>query len=253
MLTSVAAVTVSVVEPAISETGMVAVIVAVPTPAPFATPSLPEAFEMVAIEPDDVDQLTVFVRSCVLPSVYVPVAVKPWVVPFAMLGVPGVTAMLTSVAAVTVSVVEPAISETGMVAVIVAVPTPAPFATPSLPAALETVAIEPDDVDQLTVFVRSCVLPSVYVPVAVKRWVVPFAMLGVPGVTATLTSVAAVTVSVVEPAIKETGTVAVIVAVPTPSPLATPSLPEALETVAIEPDDVDQLTVFVRSCVLPSV
>jgi hypothetical protein len=86
---------------------------------------------------------------------------KPLVVPFAMLGVPGVTAILTSVASVTVSVVESAIRETGWVAVIVAVPTPSPLATPSLPAAFETVAIESDDDDQLTVVVRSCVVPSV--------------------------------------------------------------------------------------------
>src|SRR5258708_11037185 len=134
-----------------------------------------------------------------------------------MLGPAGVTAMLTSVAAVTVSVVEPAMSENGCVAVIVAVPSPSPLATPSLPAALETVAIEADDVDQLTVVVRSCVVPSVYVPVAVKPSVVPFAMLAVGGVTAMLTSVAAVTVSVVEPAISETGFVAVIVVGRTPS------------------------------------
>src|SRR5260221_662646 len=170
-----------------------------------------------------------------------------------MVGVAGVTEIHTSVAAVAVSVEEPAMSETVFVAVIVAVPGPSPLATPSLPAALETVAIEADDVDQLTVVVRSCVVPSVYVPVAVKPSVVPFAMLGVGGVTAMLTSVAAVTVSVVEPAMSETGYVAVIVAVPTPSPLATPSLPAALETVAIVADDVDQLTVVVRSCVLPSV
>jgi hypothetical protein len=159
-----------------------------------------------------------------------------------MLGVPGVTAMLTSVASVTVSVVEPAIIETGMVAVIVAVPIPSPLATPSLPEALETLAIEPDDVDQLTVFVRSCVLPSVYVPVAMKPWVVPFAMLGVPGVTAMLTSVAAVTVSVVEPEMLLTGSVAVTVVVPPISAVARPMLPDAFEIEATVTSELDQVT-----------
>jgi hypothetical protein len=43
-----------------------------------------------------------------------------------------------------------------------------------------------------------------------------------------------------------------MVAVPVPSPLATPSVPAALEMVAIAPEDVDQLTTVVRSCVVPS-
>jgi len=48
----------------------------------------------------------------------------------------------------------------------------------------------------VTVLVRSCVLLSVYVPIAVNCCVVPLAMEGLPGVTPTDTSVATSTVRV---------------------------------------------------------
>src|SRR5208282_6636110 len=51
--------------------------------------------------------IAVLVRFCVLPSLYVPVAVNCCVVPAAIEGFAGVTAIETSVGAVTVSVVEP--------------------------------------------------------------------------------------------------------------------------------------------------
>jgi hypothetical protein len=76
--------------------------------------------------------------------------VKPWVVPFAMLGVPGVTAMLTNVAAVTVSVVEPEMLLTGSVAVMVVVPAFSVLARPMLPAAFEIEATVTSELDQVT-------------------------------------------------------------------------------------------------------
>lgn len=50
--------------------------------------------------------------------------------------------------------------------------------------------------------VRSCVLPSVYVPVAFNACVVPSAKDGLAGVTAIETSAGAPTVRLVEPAIE---------------------------------------------------
>ena len=65
-------------------------------------------------------------------------------------------------------------------------------------------------------------LLSVYVPVAVNCSVVPFAIDGLPGVTAIDTSVAAVTVSVTGGLVTPPS-VAVICDVPTPIPVANPA------------------------------
>ena len=61
-------------------------------------------------------------------------------------------------------------------------------------------------------------------------WVVPFAIDGLVGVTAIDTRVAAVTVRVVVPLLPPE--VAVIVALPWPTPDARPSVPDAFEIVA---------------------
>ena len=91
------------------------------------------------------------------------------VVPLAMLGIDGVTPMDTSVAAVTVSVVLPEISPD--VAVIVMGP-PAAFdvASPLKPIALLMVATGETSgvVVQVTDDVRSCVVKSEYIPVAIN-------------------------------------------------------------------------------------
>ena len=75
------------------------------------------------------------------------------VVPLAMLGLVGVTAMDTSFAAVTVSVVEPETVPTA--AAMVVVPAATPVASPLLPAALDTVATEVLVEDQVTDAVKS--------------------------------------------------------------------------------------------------
>ena len=80
-------------------------------------------------------------------------ALSCWVVPFAMLGLVGVTAMDTSFAAVTVRVVKLEIAP--MVAVMVVVPVAALVAMPLLPEALEMVATEFFFDDQVTVAVTS--------------------------------------------------------------------------------------------------
>src|SRR5271167_5249790 len=120
---SVAAVTVSKVEPLMDDD--VAVIVEVPTPAPLARP----AALIVAVEVVPELHVTVPVKFCVEPSLNVPVAVNCWVAPLVIEGFAGVTVMDCSVAAVTVRTVEPLIAPD--VALIVEVPTPAPVASPA--------------------------------------------------------------------------------------------------------------------------
>ena len=76
-----------------------------------------------------------------------------------MLGSAGVTPIDTSVAAVTVRVVEPEIAPD--VPVIVVDPTPLELARPSDPAAFEIVATPVSEEDQVTAVVRSWVEASV--------------------------------------------------------------------------------------------
>ncbi len=117
----------------------------------------------------------------------VPVAVNCCVVPSATVDVCGLIAIDTSAAAVTVSTPEPlTVPE---VAVMFAVPMPTLCASPPL----LIVAVETVSDDHVVVLVRFCVLPSVYVPVAVNCSLVPSAIDGVAGVTAIDTSAAVVT------------------------------------------------------------
>ncbi len=100
---SVAGVTVNVVF--LETVPTVAVIAVVPTSTDVARPAL----LIVATSGLDELQVTCVVRFCVVLSEKVPVAVNCCVVPLAMLGFAGVTAMDTSVAGVTVNVVFPEI------------------------------------------------------------------------------------------------------------------------------------------------
>src|SRR6266700_2738134 len=137
-----------------------------------------------------------------------------------MLGFVGVTAIEERVAFVTVSVVFPETSPS--VAVIVVVPAATDVAKPCEPPALLIVATPAAEELQVTWVVRSCVVLSLKVPVAVNCRVVPFAMLGFVGVTATEERVAFVTVSVVFP--ETSPSVAVIVGVPAATDVARPAL-----------------------------
>jgi len=83
-----------------------------------------------------------------------------------MLGVVGVIARETSVAGVTVSVVDP--DRVPDVAVIVVEPVAIGVTSPIEPAALLIAATDVDDELQVTVVVRFCVEPLEYVPVAVN-------------------------------------------------------------------------------------
>jgi hypothetical protein len=136
-------------------------------------------------------------------------------------------------------------------AVMVATPALLPVATPREPATLLTVARTPLEDDHDASSVRSCVVLSVYLPVAVNACVVPFAMVGVAGVSSIETSVAVVTVNWVT---AETPlSVAEMVTTPSVAPCANPSVAAELLMVATAGFEEFQATDVVRGCVLASV
>jgi hypothetical protein len=174
----------------------------------------------------------------VLLSLYVPVAVNCCVRPLAIDGFAGVTAMDCSVGAVTVSSVEPTTDPE--VALMVLVPAATPVARPPVP--ILAVAVVPDP--HVTDDVRFCVLLSLKVPVAVNCCVDPLAIDELAGVTAMDCSVAAVTVSTVDPTIEPE--VALMVLVPAATPVAKPP------TVMVAAVPEAQVTEAVTFCVLLS-
>ncbi len=127
-------------------------------------------------------------------------------------------------------------------AVIVVLPAPAPFANPEPLTPATDGWVEA----QVTTLLRSCMLPSLKVPMAANCWVVPAAMLAVAGDMAIETSTGELTVSTAEPwTVPE---VAVILADPMPTPAARPPEPIVATGAALE----DQVADAVKSCVLPS-
>ena len=184
-----------------------------------------------------------------------------------MLGLVGFTDMETSVAEVTVSEFEPdMLPDT---AVIVVEPAATEVANPLEPAALLMPATAASDELQVTVVVTSCVVLSENVPVATNCWIEPLTMLGLVGVIAMDTSVAEVTVTMVDPDMFPH--FPQIFALPVCVACAYPGLRYELEYAADDeespancatsvPDatfkestaDVVQVTVDVRSCVVLS-
>jgi hypothetical protein len=136
-----------------------------------------------------------------------------------MPGLDGVTARDTSIAGVTVRVVLPEMPPP--VALIIVWPDAAAVAKPFEPTALLIAAAAVEEL-QVTDVVISWVELSEYVPVAMNCWVVPRAMPGFVGATAMDTSVASVTVKVLEPEMFVAGSVAVIVVVPAYAEAALP-------------------------------
>jgi len=134
------------------------VIVVVPAVTAAASPFEPVALLIVATLVLDELQVAEAVKSCVVLFENVPVAVNCRVVPFAIEGLIGVTAIDASVAAVTVRVVEPDILPD--VAVIVVEPAATEVANPLEPAALLMVATAAADEPQVTAVVRFCVVLS---------------------------------------------------------------------------------------------
>lgn len=236
--TSWAGVTVSAVEPV--TVPEVALMFALPVPVPVARPPVFIVATAGVSEPQVAEPVT----FCVLPSVKVPVAVNCCVVPRAMEEPDGLTAIETKAAGTMVMVVLPLTEPE--VALMEADPVATLVASPCEPVLLLMVTTEICDELQLTVAVRFCVLPSVNVPVAVNCCVVPRGVLGSAGVTAMDTSVAGVTVKVLDP--DTLPKVAVTVVLPTLVPLATP---EVL-IVAMPALPVLQATEFVMLSVLPS-
>ena len=163
------------------------------------------------------------------------------VVPRGTDGIAGVTAMETSTAGVTVTVVEPVIEPE--VALTLVLPNPTLLNTPCV----LTVAMPEFVVLQVAEFVSSRVLPSVYVPVAFKACVVPSAKEEFAGVMTRETKVGCVTVTVVEPVTDPDA--AVRVAVPTLAPVTRAVLLMLARAGAEELHKAELVT----SCVLPSV
>ena len=170
-------------------------------------------------------------------------AVNCSVVPLGLtdiLGFTGDTAMDCRVAAVTVRVVEPETAPE--VALMDVCPTASADASPET----LTVAFDGSDELHVTVAVRSWMLLSEKIPVAVNCRIVPFAMLGLCGVTSMDCSVAAVTDKSVEPEIAPR--VAEMVVDPASRAEALP----VASMVAMEVADESHVTDVVRSWVLLS-
>jgi len=119
---------------------------------------VPLALLIVATAGFEEDQLTDVVKFCVLPSVNVPVAVNCWLVPRAIAELVGVTAIVTSTAGPTVSVVEPLIVP--KVAVMVDEPMATLCASPWLGTLLLMVALVVEEELHVTWVVMFAVLPS---------------------------------------------------------------------------------------------
>ena len=119
------------------------------------------------------------------------------VVPLTIVPLSRSIVMYISVAELTVMAEDP--DTPANVAVIVVEPAAVEVANPLEPAALLIAATPVLDELQVADAVRSCVVLSEKVPVAVNCFVVPCAMLGLVGVIAMDKSVAGVTVKVVDP------------------------------------------------------
>jgi len=241
---SVAAVTFRVVEPETAPE--VAVMVVEPTARAVAKPFEPAALLMAALAASEELQATEVVRSWVVLSENVPVAMHCCVVPAAMLGLVGVTAMETSVATVTFRVVVPETAP--RVAVMVVEPAASVLALPLEPATLLMVALVASEELQATEVVRSWVVLSENVPVAMNCWTVPVAMDGLVGVTAMEDNVAVETVRVVVPEMAPK--VAVMVVEPAARAVALPLEPATLLMVALVASEELQVTVAVRFLVV---
>lgn len=158
----------------------VAVIVDVPVATVLANPWLPAALLIVAFAVSDEVHVTVLVRSWVVLSLKVPVAVNCRVLPSGVDGVAGVTAIDANVAAVTVTV---NVAETDpLVAVITAVPAFTAVTRPRGDPEVVTVATLVLEEVQVALLVMAEFVLSVKSPVAVISLVVSFASVRVDGV-----------------------------------------------------------------------
>ena len=186
--------------------------------------------EMVAMAAFADAQVTDAVRLRVLPSEYVPVAVNCCVLPLAIDGFAGVTAIELNTVALTVRFALPATRPE--VAMTCVVPCATPVARP--PAVMVAVAeLDVDHVDEFVTFVR---VPSENVPVAVYCCDLPCAIVALAGVTAIDTRDAGPTVAVVLPLMAPE--VALTCDVPNATAVASP----VAVTVTVAVLDEDQVT-----------
>jgi hypothetical protein len=207
----------------------------VPAPTALTRPLL----MTVAAEVLEEVQVISALRFWVVWSEKVPVAVNCSLLPAAMLELAALRAIDTTVAGVTVNVALPErllqTLATLQVAVIVAVPALTALASPPVLTVASNVFDEVHDRS----LVRSWVVLSEKIPVAVSCWLVPAAMLGIGGVRAIETNVAGVTVTMkVEEAVAQTLGMAqlpLIVAVPAPTVL---TLPPLLTVATVESEEL---------------
>lgn len=219
---------------------------------PLATPrAAPLEFTVATLVSDDA-QVAIPVRFWVVALLKVPVAAYCTLPAGVMVLLPGVTAIDVSVALLTVSSVEPlAEGPPGLVklALIVLEPWATPVATPKLPGALLTVAAAVLADCQLATVLMFCVLPSLKLPVAVKRWVVPGAIAGLAGETEMDWILALLTVSIEESL--NVPNVSPIMVLPTPLLTARPLAGPMVATAGVDEVQFTPLAMVMFS-VLPS-
>ena len=219
---NIAGVTVNVAIPCIPLE--VAVIVALPTFTPVATPLL-LSIEAMPVSPEDQTK-TRF--GMVLPAASVPTAVNVVLLPLAILDLSGLTVIVCKAPGVTSSIAVPFTSPEA--AVIAALPTFAPVATPLL-LSIEAIPLSPED---HTKFRFDIVFPAASVPIAVNVVLLPLATLGVLVLTVIVCNAPGVTSSIAVPFTSPE--VAVMVAFPTFTPVATPLL-LSIEAIPLSPED----------------
>jgi len=227
-------------------TAMTAVTVVVPAVIAAAVPLLPAVLPMVATPVLEEFQVANDVRSCVVPSENVPIALNCRVPPTAILASAGWSASELSVAEETFKVVEAVTFPDAATTVVV--PAATAVASPMLPAVLPMVATAVLEELQVTDEVISFVVPSEKVPMALNCWEVSMAIAGLSGWSVIFTS--EMTVKMVE---AETfPNIAVICAEPAATAVAAPTLPAVLLMVATAALAELQVTDEVKFCVVPS-
>ena len=240
--TSMGGVTVNVADPVTPEN--VAEMITVPVEVPVARP----VTLIVADEWRGADQVTVPLRSAVLPSLYVPVAVNCCERPATTEAVAGVTTIFCNVAVVVLRVAVPLSAGVWPLkeAVIVVVPAVAPRPAAAVASPLRSIVATAvfDDV-HVTFLVRSTVLWSEKIPVAMNCCEAPSGITVVAGVTSIEMRIPAVTFKLAEPLIEPS--VAVTVVLLTAVPVNNPA-----ELICATDFETVQTTDVVRSCVEPS-
>lgn len=246
MVCKTALVTVRSVEPETAPSA--AVIVVLPEAKLVASPEL----STLATAPAEEVQIELWVISCELPSLKVPVATNCCCAPAGIDGFAGVKAIEVTVAEVTVSVALPVI--TPDIAVIVTVPGVSVLTNPAL-SMVATVASDDCHVTPES----ACVLLSVNSPVAANCTVLPAARDGEAGAREMETRAAGSTVNAVLPVTEPD--VALIVTVPAVRVVAIPVV--SIETMLVSDEDHVtlascwllpslKLPVAVKGCVTPS-